>query len=115
MKIKYLMIFMVLFLVSCTTQKTVSVPYAVFPEVQPVERPDALLMKPVNYYVLSEFDNSINDFKNEFNNSYVFVAMKIKDYENLAMNIQDIIAYIKKQKAIIEYYENTITKEDRDK
>lgn len=115
MKIKLLGILVIILLSSCSTTKTIPVPYAVYPKIQKVEKPDELKMKPVQYYVLSESDNSIKDFKKEFNNSYVYVALKLKDYENLALNIQDIIAYIKKQKAIIEYYENTLTKPEERK
>ena len=39
------------------------------------------------------------------NKDFVFVAMSVKDYENLAINVQDVKRYIKQQKEIIIYYE----------
>tara|TARA_Y100000356_G_C11091906_1_gene199701 strand:+ start:463 stop:603 length:141 start_codon:yes stop_codon:yes gene_type:complete len=40
-----------------------------------------------------------------------FVALSMKDYENLAMNIADLRRYINQQGEIIVYYEKAVTEE----
>ena len=50
----------------------------------------------------------MEDFKQKFlkkNSELVFIAMSVRDYENLAFNVQDVKRYIKQQKEIIIYYE----------
>lgn len=40
---------------------------------------------------------------------YVFVAIGMKDYENLAINLEELKRYIDQQKAVIVYYKNMTT------
>ena len=40
-----------------------------------------------------------------------FVALSMKDYENLALNIADIKRYLEQQNQIILYYEKAVTDE----
>jgi len=50
----------------------------------------------------------------EFNEIYgelVFVALSMKDYENLALNIAEIKRYLEQQSEIIVYYEKAVTEE----
>ena len=42
-----------------------------------------------------------------------FVALSMKDYENLALNIADIKRYLEQQKEIILYYEKAVTEEPK--
>ena len=54
------------------------------------------------------------EFVKEFTETYgelAFVALSMKDYENLALNIADIKRYLEQQKQIILYYEKAVTEE----
>ena len=51
------------------------------------------------------------EFKKEFeakNGGDAYVAISIKDYENLSKNFAELRRYIEQQKAIIVYYENAV-------
>ena len=41
-----------------------------------------------------------------------FVALSMKDYENLALNISDLRRFINQQDKIIVYYEDAVTEEE---
>ena len=63
-------------------------------------------MNGIHFYVVTE--KNLEDFKQKFlkkNSELVFIAMSVRDYENLAFNVQDVKRYIKQQKEIIIYYE----------
>ena len=63
-------------------------------------------MNGIHFYVVTE--ENLEDFKQRFlkkNSELVFIAMSVRDYENLAFNVQDVKRYIKQQKEIIIYYE----------
>ena len=49
------------------------------------------------------------------NDSYVFYAVSVHDYENLALNFAEIFRYIKQQKEIIIYYEKAVTDKPEEK
>ncbi len=54
------------------------------------------------------------EFKKEFTAIYgdlAFVALSMKDYENLALNIADIRRYLDQQEEIIIYYEKAVTED----
>ena len=42
------------------------------------------------------------------NNDYVFYAVSVHDYENLAFNMAELYRYIRQQKEIIIYYEKAV-------
>lgn len=74
------------------------------------------LPKPVTlgdptFYVVTEetFDEFINKLKKETGDTWVFYAMSVQSYETLALNVAEIRRYLEQQKAIIVYYENSIT------
>ena len=48
------------------------------------------------------------------NSDYVFYAVSVHDYENLALNMAEIFRYIKQQKEIVIYYEKAVTNEPKD-
>ena len=52
----------------------------------------------------------IEDFKEQYG-EVAFVALSMRDYENLALNIGDLKRYIGQQKEIILYYEKAVTEE----
>tara|TARA_B100001093_G_scaffold184738_1_gene177431 strand:+ start:1299 stop:1508 length:210 start_codon:yes stop_codon:yes gene_type:complete len=49
----------------------------------------------------------IKDFTAE-NGDLAFVALSIKDYENLALNVSELRRFINQQKEIIIYYEKAM-------
>ena len=60
----------------------------------------------------------VHEFKKEFTQIYgdlAFVALSMKDYENLALNIADIKRYLEQQKEIIIYYEKAVKEEENKK
>lgn len=88
---------LVLSLMGCETQTVIK--YETVPlNAHIVERTDPLVMKDVQFEVL-EFDGN------------TILSMTFNDYENLSYNMNQIIAYIKSQIAVIEYYENMIISE----
>jgi hypothetical protein len=40
---------------------------------------------------------------------YVFIAISVKDYENLALNLEELKRYVDQQKAVIVYYKTMTT------
>ena len=75
--------------------------------VQP--RPKPVDMTDVKFYVVTE--ENYEEFKEKFmktNNDYVFYAVSVHDYENLAFNMAELYRYIRQQKEIIIYYEKAV-------
>ena len=73
-------------------------------------------MLPVKFYVVTE--KNYEDFKKRFiqkNGEYVFYAMSVPDYENLALDMAELRRYIEQQKEIIIYYEKAVTDEEKTK
>ena len=57
------------------------------------------------------------EFQKEFTAIYgdfAFVALSMKDYENLVLNVADIKRYLEQQKEIIVYYEKAVSEEKTD-
>ena len=79
-------------------------------------QPKPIDMTDVKFYVVTE--ENYEEFKKEFSNtndSYVFYAVSVHDYENLALNFAEIFRYIKQQKEIIIYYEKAVTNKPEEK
>jgi hypothetical protein len=56
-----------------------------------------------------------NEFVKEFeakNGADAYIAISVKDYENLSLNFAELRRYIEQQKQIIVYYENAVKPED---
>jgi hypothetical protein len=74
-------------------------------------RPSPLNLYGVQFYVVRE--DLQEEFKQRFlkqNESFVYIAISVKDYENLAKNVSEFERYIKQQQSLIQYYESAITK-----
>ena len=72
-------------------------------------QPKAVDMIDVKFYVVTE--ENYAEFKEKFmktNNDYVFYAVSVHDYENLAFNMAELYRYIRQQKEIIIYYEKAV-------
>jgi hypothetical protein len=87
-----------------TKLEKITVPLATLPK--PVQLND------VKIYVVNK--DILEEFTKEFieeNGELAFVALSIKDYENLALNVAELRRYINQQKQIIIYYEKAVTEE----
>ena len=84
--------------------------------IQPQPKPVDMI--DVKFYVVTE--ENYEEFKEKFmktNNDYVFYAVSVHDYENLAFNMAELYRYIRQQKEIIIYYEKAVkikTQEKKD-
>ena len=82
-----------------------------------VPHPKQVNLHDVKIYVVSPSEN-FEDFKKEFeakNGGDSYVAISIKDYENLSDNFAELRRYIEQQKAIIVYYEKAVQPKKEDK
>ena len=80
-----------------------------------VPHPKSVQMNDVKIYVVSPEEN-FEDFKKEFeakNGADSYVAISIKDYENLGKNFAELRRYIEQQKQIILYYEEAVKPTER--
>ena len=76
--------------------------------------PKDMRLEKIRIYVVSEEEN-IDEFKENFRKVHgevVFVAISIKDYENMSLNIAEMKRYIDQQKQVILYYESALTGEE---
>jgi len=74
-----------------------------------VSRPKPTQLNDVRVYVVnqSELKNFIAEFTEQYG-ELAFVALSMKDYENLALNIAELRRYINQQTEIIVYYEDAV-------
>lgn len=72
-------------------------------------------MPPVDWYVITEenLEEKLAEVQAKTGN-VVFMAITPKGYENLAIGIGDLRRYIKDQQAIIAYYEEAVTQEEKE-
>ena len=80
-------------------------------------RPMGVKLHDVKIYVVSPSEN-FEEFKKEFeakNGGDSYVAISIKDYENLSDNFAELRRYIEQQKAIIVYYEKAVQPKKEEK
>ena len=79
-------------------------------KINPIQpQPKPVDMIDVKFYVVTE--ENYEEFKEKFmktNNDYVFYAVSVHDYENLAFNMAELYRYIRQQKEIIIYYEKAV-------
>ena len=82
--------------------------------IQPQPKPVDMI--DVKFYVVTE--ENYEEFKEKFmktNNDYVFYAVSVHDYENLALNMSELFRYIKQQKEIVIYYEEAVKVKPQEK
>ena len=75
-------------------------------------RPKPLQLSDTRVFVVTK--DNFEEFEKEFTERYgelAFVALSMKDYENLALNIADIKRFLEQQNQIILYYEKAVTDE----
>ena len=75
-----------------------------------VARPKPLQLIDTRVFVVTKdnFEKFIKEFK-EVYGDLAFVAISMKDYENLALNIAHMRRFLNQQKEIIIYYENAVS------
>ncbi len=80
-----------------------------------VARPKPVQLNDVRVYVVNEeiYEEFVKEFTAE-NGELAFVALSMKDYENLALNIAELRRYINQQKNIIVYYEDAVTDKEKE-
>ena len=80
-----------------------------------VARPKPLQLNDTRVFVVTK--DNYEEFQKEFTEIYgdfAFVALSMKDYENLVLNVADIKRYLEQQKEIIVYYEKAVSEEKTD-
>ena len=78
-----------------------------------VAHPKPVRMNDIKVYVVSpseNFEQFMEEFKKK-NGADSYVAISVKDYENLSKNFAELSRYIEQQKQIIIYYEKAVTNE----
>jgi len=106
---------------SCSTLRpepqVVTVTEVVERNIPTVPSPKAVQMNDIKIYVVSPEEN-YEEFVQEFsakNGADSYIAISVKDYENLSKNFAELRRYIEQQKQIILYYESAIkNKEETD-
>ena len=85
-------------------------------QIPTVPHPRQVQMNEIKIYVVSPEEN-FEDFKKEFeakNGVDSYVAISIKDYENLGKNFAELRRFIEQQKQIILYYEEAVKPTERE-
>ena len=78
--------------------------------------PKKVQLNDVKIYVVNEdnYEEFIEEFYNK-NGKTAYIAISIKDYENLSLNFAELRRYIEQQKEIIVYYEEAVGPQEESK
>jgi hypothetical protein len=96
--------------------KVITVTKTLRTEVPIVARPKQVQLNDVKIYVVSKVNYA--EFVKTYakkNGADSYIALSVKDYENLSLNFAELRRYIEQQKQIIVYYENAVTPADEEK
>lgn len=113
-RMKYLIALCVtLFLANCAQPEPTVVTQIEYVEkdIPIVSRPAPLDLVAPKFYIVNRdnFEEFITEFRAK-NGTETFVALSVKDYENLSLGVADIKRYLQQQNEIIIYYETQVTK-----
>lgn len=75
---------------------------------QPAPKP--LKLNDISWYVVTA--ENFQEFKERFekeNGNFVFYAISVPDYENIALNMAEMKRYVLQQQQIIIYYEKAVS------
>ena len=89
--------------------KIITVTNTVKTTVPIVTHPKKVQLNDVKIYVVSK--ENYEEFVKEFsakNGADAYIAISVKDYENLALNFAELRRFIEQQKQIIIYYEGAV-------
>jgi len=78
-------------------------------------RPRGIDTYPINFFAVTE--ENFEEFKATFTDEYtdlVFFALSVPDYENLSLNMAEILRFIEQQTSLLIYYEDSISPTERD-
>jgi len=111
--VKYLILLpVILVLASCSTPEPEIVVRTEFVKqnIPVVARPRGVSLVAPTFYVVNRdnFEEFIAEFSKK-NITNTFIAMSVKDYENLSLGIADLRRYIEQQSEVIVYYESQVT------
>ena len=89
--------------------KVVTVTKIVERTIPTVPHPKGVQLNDVKIYVVSKenYEEFIKEFESK-NGADDYIAIYVKDYENLALNFAELRRYIEQQKQIILYYEEAV-------
>tara|TARA_B100001996_G_scaffold282645_1_gene222984 strand:+ start:183 stop:491 length:309 start_codon:yes stop_codon:yes gene_type:complete len=93
--------------------KVVTVTKTVRNQVPVQAHPKQVQLNDVKIYVVSK--KNYKEFIKEYeakNGADSYIAISVKDYENLSLNFAELRRYIEQQKQIIVYYEKAVTETD---
>ena len=79
--------------------------------IQPL--PKQVQLNDVKIYVVAaeNYDEFVKEFTAK-NGADAYIAISIKDYENLSLNFAELRRYIEQQKQIILYYEGAVSPQE---
>ena len=97
-------------------KEIVTVTEIIKPTIAIAPKPKELSLLPLYFYVITEenYDEFILKFLDK-ESDLVYYALSVPDYENLALNMEEIKRYLVQQKEIIVYYEKAVTEEPEEK
>lgn len=109
---KYLLLLCaVLLLVNCSGQESEIVVQTQYVNrnIPVVPRPDPVVLTSPTFYVVNKdnFKEFIDKFRRT-NGTETFIAISVKDYENLSLSVAELKRYIDQQTEVIVYYENQV-------
>ena len=83
------------------------------PVMQPVAV-RAVKLEDVEFKVVTSenIDEFLKQWKKKYGDDFVFIAFSVKDYETMALNLEEIRRYINQQKEIIVYYRKVTSNEE---
>ena len=79
-----------------------------------VARPKPVQLTDTRVFVVTK--DNYEEFVKEFTELYgdlAFVALSMRDYENLALNIADLKRFLEQQNEIIVYYEKALSEDTK--
>ena len=109
---KYHVWVLCLLLAACGSDSslTVTTKAAEIKVAKPVD-PSPLQLLPINFLVVNN-TNQANQLKLLMSDNESFVGLSVRDYENLRINLSDVLRYIQQQQAVIRYYQTMTDNKD---
>lgn len=85
-------------------------------EIPIVDRPAPVSLNNIKLYVVTQdnYQEFLDKFTRLNGEKYAYVAISVKDYENLSLNIADLKRYIDQQQSVIVYYEDAIKNQGKE-
>lgn len=110
--IRVLLLLPLLFLAACGSTESINITSRpIEMDIARTADPAAVQMLPVTFRVVTRetIESYLNDLQRTQGNTPVFIAMTMRDYENMSLNLADMRRYIEQQQATIQYYRQLTT------